>query len=160
RQTRHDNSIARQLIAKAIEIDPNYAEAYLWMSVCCVDLWLDDLDGRQLEQAIQLAHRAVELDENSPRCNATLGYATLYNRDFAVSEFHHFRAAALNPNDAHIATHVGLFLSYTDRIAEARKWFSMGMALNPLPPSWYFLFHGIAGYIEGKYEDAVKLLNS
>ena len=158
RSTREDVARAAELFGKALELDPNYAEAHAWLSLCHTAKWFYDLDRRALETAIGLASRAVELDAQNARCHVILGYALLYARNFDSAEFHHFRAITLNPNDTHILTHLGLFLAYAGRPSESAEWFAKGLQLNPLPPSWYAEYRGIVAYVEGRYDEAVKAL--
>ena len=113
-----------------------------------------DLDGDALNRASEAAWRAVSLDDKSARCHVVAGYCALYRGEFEDAEFHHARAASLNPNDAHVAMHMGAFLVYAGRAIESERWFSIGRLLNPLPPVWYSQLERLATYALGRYAGA------
>ncbi len=160
KSTRYDADAGRVLLEKAIELDPGYAEAYPWLALCHLALWGYDLDKAALATATAIALRGVALDDNSAICHIIVAYCGLYNREFQLSRFHHERACALNPNDAYVATHMGLFLAYTGRAAESSIWFENGLRLNPFPPTWYVAFAGRAAYVDRRYADAAKSLDA
>jgi TolB-like protein len=156
KSTRHDADAGRVLLEKAIELDPSYAEAYPWLALCHLAFWGYDLNKAALTTATAIARRGVALDDSSAICHIIVAYCGLYNREFQLSQFHHERACALNPNDAYVATHMGLFLAYTGRAAESSIWFEKGLRLNPFPPTWYAVFAGRAAYLDRRYADAAR----
>jgi TolB-like protein/DNA-binding winged helix-turn-helix (wHTH) protein len=89
RLTRSATSQARQMFEKAIEIDPNYAAAYVGLGT--VDLraihhgWTPD-PATVLERAKGRAHKAIVIDEFDPHAHALLGriHARLRQYDRAV----------------------------------------------------------------------------
>ena len=103
RLTRSATSDARHMFERAIELDPNYAAAYVGLGN--VDLraihhgWTPE-PAAVLERAKSHALKAIAVDEFNPHAHALLGriYARLRDYDRAVDALK--RAMALNPSDS------------------------------------------------------------
>ena len=78
---------ARQMFARAIVIDPNYARAYAGVADCSSFLYMW-FDGSQdnLREALSASRRAVELDPESPVTHASLGLALFLGKDYAAAQ--------------------------------------------------------------------------
>jgi TolB-like protein/Flp pilus assembly protein TadD len=103
RLTRSANAQARGLFERAIELDPNYAPAYVGLGradVAAVNQgWTQD-PSETLERAESLARKAIGLDDLNPGAHALLGNALVQFGDYdrALDELK--RAIDLNPSDA------------------------------------------------------------
>jgi TolB-like protein/cytochrome c-type biogenesis protein CcmH/NrfG len=103
RQTRSANAQARGLFERAIELDPNYALAYVGLGRVNTNAvsqgWTQD-PGEALERAENLGRRAIGLDELSPDAHALLGNVAVHfgHYDRALDELK--RAIELNGSDA------------------------------------------------------------
>jgi adenylate cyclase len=73
---------ARQMFARAIVIDPNYARAYAGVADCSsfLYMWFDASEDN-LREARSASRRAVELDPESPVTHASLGLALFLSGD-------------------------------------------------------------------------------
>src|SRR5262249_1985834 len=102
RYTKEANAQARQLFEKAVALDPQYAEAYAWLSVTYYLEWgwRWSTDPQTLEHALALAHQAVALDDSLPGAHSTLSlvYAQKQQHEQAIAAGE--RAVALDPNNA------------------------------------------------------------
>ncbi len=69
------NDQARQMFEKAIELDPQYAQAYvgLGMTYWAEQLWNWSQDPQTLERAFALAQKARDLDDSLPELHQLLG---------------------------------------------------------------------------------------
>src|SRR5262249_35483406 len=75
RFTRGANTQARQMLERAIALDPQYAAAYAFLSAIELTDWLFwDPFGSSLDQILTLAHKAVELDDSLAVAHSVLGY--------------------------------------------------------------------------------------
>ncbi len=74
---------ARQMFARAIEIDPEYARAYAGAADCSsfIYMWYECKEDN-LRDAISNSRRAVELDPQSPVTRASLGLAEYLSRNY------------------------------------------------------------------------------
>jgi adenylate cyclase len=73
---------ARQMFARAIVIDPNYARAYAGVADCSsfLYMWFAASEDN-LREALSASRRAVELDPESPVTHASLGLALFLSKD-------------------------------------------------------------------------------
>ncbi|MET4691052.1 adenylate/guanylate cyclase domain-containing protein [Sinorhizobium fredii] len=161
RLTKETNVAARDLLQRAIKLDPNFASAHAFLALTHV---LDYLNGwspsppNSREQAEELATRAVALDDRDPRAHWALSIVELYSRrhDVAISEAQ--RAIVLNPNFAEGHVSLGEALNYSARADEALKHFDRAKVLNPYFPDVLLHFQALASFHLGRYEQAVGLL--
>jgi adenylate cyclase len=103
RFSRSDNALARDLFERAIELDPNYASAYIGLGHVDLDSvtegWTQE-PSETLERAESLTRKAVGLDDLSSAAHALLGQIFVHFGDYdrALDELK--RAIALNGSDA------------------------------------------------------------
>jgi adenylate cyclase len=77
---------ARQMFARAIVIDPNYARAYAGVADCSsfLYMWFDASEDN-VREALSASRRAVELDPESPVTHASLGLALFLDKDYEAA---------------------------------------------------------------------------
>ncbi len=82
RFTKEANVQARQMWERAIELDPQYAEAYAYLGRTYAWEWSLQWsqDPQALERAFALAQKAVALDESLPSAHQLLGQVCLFQR--------------------------------------------------------------------------------
>ncbi len=156
RNTLKDVAAAIPLFERSIELDPNCGEAHAFLGICHLIFRIYNLDASALDRAWELAQRGIHLDERNARCQIIAGYCAIYRGQFDEAEFHHKRAVLLNPNEAHVAMHMGLFLAYAGQPDKSGSWFETGQLLNPFPPVYYGAFERIVNYGLGLYELAAR----
>lgn len=161
RLTKETNTAARDLLQRAIELDPNFASAYAFLALThgidYLNRWGASPPG-SMAQAEEAATRAVALDDNDPWAHWALAIAKLYTRrhDEAVGEVE--RALVLNPNFAEAHVCRGEVLYYSGRPEEALESFARGKTLNPYFPDVVLHFQALALFQLGRYDEAVDLL--
>ena len=159
--TEATNTAARDLLLRAIELDPKFAAAHAFLALT---YGLDYLNrwgaspSTAMEHAEQAAGRAVALDDADPWAHWALSMIYLYTRrhDAALSECE--RVVALNPNFAEGYVSFGEVLHYSGSNEEALRCFDRGMALNPYFPDVLLHFRALACFQLGRYGEAVSLL--
>ena len=160
RRTRADNSTARRMFETAIQLDPNYAAAYVALGYTRVAAafsgWTEQV-AEAVEQAQQYGQKALELDSGNAEAHALLGsvYLNLGQGERAVTEIR--QAVALNPSDANSYALLGGALTYNGQPAEGVEAFELAMRLNPDMGAGRFTPVGWAYYLVGRYEDAVRV---
>jgi len=152
---------ARKLYEAAIALDPEYARAYALLAVNYNVEWERDLDisDSQLDTALHLAKRSVELDENDSVCQNALGLVYLHRRSFALAEHHYRRALELNPNRAVLLASAGYLYNCLGEPEKAIGLYKEARLLDPFyQASWYWTSLGSAYFDARRYEEAIEAL--
>ncbi len=160
RYTKEANAQARQMFEKAVALDPQYAEAYAWLSSSYrLDwIWVWNAAPQVQQRALTLAQQAITLDEGLPIAHSVLSwvYAGKQQPDQAITEGE--RAIALDPNDAESYARQADVLNLAGRPEEALWAGKQAMRLNPHYPPWYLFEVGMACYLTGRYTEAIAVL--
>jgi TolB-like protein len=146
---------AAHCFTKAIEIDPENAEAYRGLAICENNRWLSDFDWQGMELCLPLATRAVALDPTSAGCHAVHGFCRMWLEGLDVAAQSYDRALSLNPDDPHILSEVGLLNVYKGDLVVARSYFEKAFSSDPLQPLWYAEFGAVCDFAEGHYVKAL-----
>ncbi len=160
RYTQEANAQARQLWEKAVALDPQYAEAYAYLSWTYYREWILrwSTDPQNLEHALALAQQAVALDDSLPVAHSVLSfvYAQKQQYDQAIAEGE--RAIALDPNNADSYTWLAAALLFAGRPEDTLRMTEQAMRLNPHYPSIYLNAVGTAYILTGRYAEAIATL--
>ncbi|MBE1706837.1 MULTISPECIES: adenylate/guanylate cyclase domain-containing protein [Mesorhizobium] len=161
RLTKETNVAARDVLQRAIDLDPNFASAHAFLALTYVLDYLNRWSAsppESMAQAEEVATRAVALDDSDPWAHWALAIAKLYTRrhDGAIDEAE--RAIVLNPNFAEGHVILGEALYYSGRPEEALESFARAKSLNPYFPDVLLHFQALAAFQLGRYEEAVDLL--
>jgi adenylate cyclase len=154
------NAQARQMFERAIELDPQYAEAYanLGLTYFIEWAWQWRQDAQALEQALTLGHRAVALEDSLPRAHHTLAVVYLWKKQHEQAMAEAERAIALSPNDADLHRVLAEVLALTGRPEEAIGEIEKAIRLNPHSPAIYLYILGRDYHWTGRYEEALATL--
>lgn len=160
RGTPEENLQARALFQQAIDRDPGFARAYGAMALSYVDEFRFGLGKNPvaLERALELAKRAVSLDDQLPQAYRALSYAHLHRREYQSSIDAIQRTIALDPNDTDGQASLALSHMYDGDYETAVRLLRDVMRLNPHYPARYASALGHAYYFLGRHEDAVTTL--
>jgi adenylate cyclase len=156
--TREANQKAQEYLRAAIALDPKFARAYSGLSFVLIQSALGgwaDHPKAAIEEAFDLAQRAVGLDRLDFEAHAQLGFASLYCRDFRRCMTAYDKALELNPNSADVLAEMADALVHMGRTAEGVEKIAQAKRLNPICPDWYDWVLGIAAFHDGRYEDAL-----
>jgi TolB-like protein/tetratricopeptide (TPR) repeat protein len=153
---------ARQLVEKAIELDPEYAMAHALLGALSYSRWEDGplSSDAALEKAYVLAMRAVELDDSESTCQALLANVCLQRRAFDAALQYSRRAVELNPNNQWNAADLGLVFVYVGEPEEALLWFSRARQIDPyFEEPWYWRVAALAHMSMQNYAGALAMLS-
>jgi adenylate cyclase len=160
RDTKEANAQARQMLEKAVALDPQYAEAYaeLGRTYYREWIWRWSVDPQALERALALAQKAVALDDSLPAAHTllSLGYARKQQYAHAITEGE--RAITLDPNNADSFAFQAEVLNVAGRPEEALRRVEQARRFNPHYPSYYLIQLGWAYSLIGRYAEAVATL--
>ena len=152
----------RILYERAIALDPDYARAYALLAYAFFLEWFRDMGGSEvaLDHALELAKKAVALDENDPLCQSALGWIYLFRKSFDLADQYYQRALRLNPNNSEHVARMGFLYAYTGRPDEALDSLAQARVIDPFfSPVWYWHHLGYAHFIARRYDDAIAALS-
>jgi adenylate cyclase len=159
RWTKESMAEARQMLEKAIKIDPEYASAYSNLGKCHWADWANgwSQDPQSLEQAFELSQQAIALDDSLTSARVVLSDVYLWKKlhDQAITAIE--RAVKLNPNCADAIEQYGEILIWAGRPQEGMEFVRKAMRLNPIYPVWYLWNLGHAYFLADQHEEAIEL---
>lgn len=124
-----------QYFQQAIDLDPNYAEAYGWLATINSRLGMPAGAERQEyeQRAHELALKALTLDDTVVAAHLVLGVSAYsYDWDWTKAEEHFKRARELNPDDVGVARTYAAYLASLGRLDESVFWQQRASDLQPL----------------------------
>jgi len=148
--TRDSYDEASALFQRAIDLDPNYADAYAALGgsyyEAVVSGW-SEFRAEDLERAEALAQKALALDPATTRAYHVLNHVNLFRKRYDLALAQIDRALEINPSDADNYAHRGSTLMWAGRAAEALPWLegalrfdqANGFAATKLCMAYYFL---------------------
>jgi len=148
---------ARAFFAKAVVLDPGYAEARAWLARVLTFKWimLWDQDPDALEYAFEHARTAVDLDPRLPFAYSVLCWVQMWRKQLEASVAAGWKAVAMDPNNADAHVFLCYALSAGGRGEEALHNIEKAMRLNPHPSALYQLVLGICYFVLEEYDKAL-----
>ncbi len=162
--TKEGSLRAREVLGKAIELDPTYADAYAYLGYAVLLDYLYRLTGQAgpeaLNEAMQLFQKALALEPTLAVAYQAMGLMLSYQGRLGDAVAASRKSVELNPNDADsyifLARSEALAGNHREAVAAAEK----AVRLNPLSPIYYFASHGIALYTVGQYQRAADVFSA
>lgn len=159
--TKEENTKARELFQKSIELEPSYSLGHTWIAwTHIVDRgfgWSDAPEA-SLNLGLDHAQKAVALDNTEAEAHWVLGMALANSKNqqqVAIAESE--RALSLSPNNADLLASYGWGLVHLGRAEEGVESIKKAMRLNPVYPDWYIQGLMFALYSERRYEEVVAV---
>jgi adenylate cyclase len=158
--TKEANAEAKRLFQEAIALDPNWAPPYAWVANSLyTDLFYGTSESPKetLSNAMNLAQKAVELDNSSAEALTALGGILLGMRQHDKAIEAAERAVALNPNSYWAVTNLAYILFYAGRSEESLPFSRQAIRLNPFS---YFPYRNVALACRetGRYEEGIAAI--
>ena len=155
---KESNAQARELLLKAIDLDPKYALAIAFLGYAHLmdtrKRWVKDL-SQSIRQAEELARRALAIDDAVFLAHMLLGGIYQDKRLYAQAIAAKERAVNCEPSNAVAINSLARTMLCAGRLEEALVLSRKAMRLFPYPPP-YFLDHaGRVNYLTGRYEAAI-----
>jgi adenylate cyclase len=155
-----DNAAARKLFERATALDSGFSPFFAALSLCRLlehTLSFRPMSERSIDAALEIARRAVALDDKDAIAHAVLGraFGALGDHDAGIAELR--EAVLLNPNLA--LAHYGLGMTFvlSGKPTEALPELDAALRLSPHDPYlWSFaMFRAWAHLTLGDYESAI-----
>ncbi len=152
---------ARQMFEKAIELDPDYASAYVGLGQLYdgqVSYGCTEFPTQALQRSEDLALKALSIDESNADAYALLGFVYTYfeRYDRAIKNLN--LAIQLNPNDASSLKVRGQALIWSGRVDDAIHSLETAFRFDPNQTPGAFMFLGIGYYLKDQYTKAIDVL--
>lgn len=145
---------------KAVELDPNFAQAYAW-SGCFRGMlanWFTNQPDRSTSAYFDHPRRALELDPEEAAAHRILAAAHVTEGQLDPAHYHLLQGLRLTPHNPDLHAHLGRYLTHYGKPERALQALSKARHLNPLHPDWYWEQIGVAYHALGRPADAVEAL--
>jgi adenylate cyclase len=158
----HEHTLeAIKCLEKALEIDPNFVDAYGYLSFCQFYGWFHmwpEFDDT-LDRAYELAETGVALDSTSALAVMRLGFIQMFLRRYEPAVANMEKAIALGPNNAEVYAMVSQLFNYWGNPDRAMELMGKALRLETFaPPIWEF-YAGTPHLLLGQYDEAVIRFN-
>ncbi|WEX76200.1 tetratricopeptide repeat protein [Sinorhizobium numidicum] len=156
-----DLKIAKGLFERAIGLEPSFAQAHARLAYVHIQLgWYGPLDERaeRIRDAIDLAGRAIALDDREPAAHVALGRALALSGAPERGIEHLRNALRLDPSFAQGHFALGQALCYVERPEEGIAEINEAFRLSPRDPHRW-TFHNmlaLAHYQSGRVAEAAE----
>jgi TolB-like protein len=155
----YDTKAAKDLLGRAITLDPGYANAHAMLAWAGMQQFFDDSREETLNTCLACAEKALSLDDNDFFCHCAMGLVLTFYKRFDVAELHLDRAVALNPNSTLAAVPLAQWMSRVGRTREALRVLDMVALRDPLLPPWYWECRSGPLFTEKRYEEMIRTMN-
>ncbi len=150
---------------KAIDLDPNFADAHAGIARVAVDVWRNDYNliwsaavARKI--AYDAAGQALKLDPNNARAHTVLALLQLVDGRQAEAVDSANKAVTVQPNDSEAFGNLALVLAHTGSPKRAITEMEKALRLDPAPPVSFQLLAGVVFYTAHENERAIPLLEA
>ena len=160
-KTRETFKRATDFFARALELYPDYSQAYAGLGWAHLfdyqNGWTGD-SGNAMQLAKQNVARALETDPNEPLAHVTAAILATFEADFERSKAEADIALVLNPNCTEAYACLGHICTLSGRPLDAIPMLEQAMVLDPLYIQQYLHLLGVANVVAGRYETAAVVL--
>jgi class 3 adenylate cyclase/TolB-like protein/Tfp pilus assembly protein PilF len=161
--TRTSNRMAREMLERVTQMAPNYSDAFAELA----DVYFQratfgwtEFAQQDVETAIRLAQKAIEIDPDSVLAHSVLAraYTSVLKYDLGLAESE--RALQLNPSDGEAMLAHAAVLLWTGHIDQSIATAEAALRLNVSMGPEATLNLGLAYLLDKRYADAVRLLEA
>jgi len=157
--SRAANRQFRELISKAIELDPNYAAAHALMAEALYSLavlgWTEFPD-REFARGTAEARKAIALAPDQPDGYRALGRLLVAGTDYDQAQNALKRAIEINPSDASALAEWGSVQSFSGEIGTGIESLELALKLDPTLEPKHVFDLAIADYLAHRHADALR----
>ncbi len=147
RSTKPNLLLARQMFARAIDLDPAYARAYAGLADCDSFLFLQYSEDVPIDGILANCAKALSFDPKLAEARASRGLAMSLNQRFAEAEAEFELAIASNPNLFEVHYFYARVCYTQLKLAEAARHFERAAEVNPddyqSPSLLQQVYHGL-----------------
>ena len=153
------NAETRRCCENAIEVDPRYARAYMYLSDSyIVDVWLGIADSDAQDLAMQYAREAAHLDSNDVYIQDHLGFAHLCSGLWREAEVQFGKTLSKIVNESESMAWCGYGYMLLGNLEKARSVVIEAIRLDPLHPPTLDWILGQICFFEKNHEAVLDLM--
>jgi adenylate cyclase len=152
------NNEARRMIGEEIAMCPENPLGYMylgWVNLFDYILGNTKSPRETIEKGIELAQKALTMDDSIGVAHALMGELYAYTREYDKAIAEAERGVALNPGGMTCVRSYGLCLCYAGRPEEAIPVFQKAIRISP-SFHWSYVTLGMALRMTGRFEEAVS----
>jgi TolB-like protein/class 3 adenylate cyclase len=149
---------AKQLLERAIQIDPTFARAhtmlawtYAWRATFEADV------PKLIQEMLKVASHAVELDPLDFEAHQALGYASQMSGDVKRAEIEFDKSLELNPKSFDALALYSCFGAAFGKAKAGADAVDQAIRVNPNYPNWAVTCFRLGLFMVGRYEEAVTV---
>ncbi len=154
-----EHATARRILERAVERDPNQADAWAMLAIIYDTEFADEYNPlpNPLQRAMAAAQRAVDLAPTHALGYYALAFTYFFRKDNAGFHAAVEQAIALNPMDGSVLGLLGLLVHHVGEIERGTQMVEAAMQLNPHYPPVFRAPAFLNAYAQGKYAEALEL---
>ena len=151
---------AEDNLSQAIAIDPNMSEAHAYLSRCISGRFIQNWSGHDdnLDRAIEMAERAIALNENSSLGYTMLAWAQAFGRNVEQSKASFDKAIELDPNNSEAYATYALATPFFGDPIKALEILDRALEIDPLGHPNADMVRGQCYFFTNEYEEAERCL--
>ncbi|MCW8874082.1 MAG: hypothetical protein OQK01_15850 [Xanthomonadales bacterium] len=149
---------ARESLERAIELDPNFDEAWSHLSWIYTDEQIFGFNPlpNPMERALTAARKAIELNPDNYHSHWLLSRVHYFmgHRDLFLAEAQ--RALDLNSSDGTTLGLLGVYIAFAGEWERGMDMVHKAKLLNPNHPDYYYTAFGIEAFVKGDHAAALE----
>lgn len=148
---------ARDLLEKAVELDPLSADAHALLANVYLGEHRFDMNPRPnpIGRALVHALAATRLDPHNAYARCWLAIVHFFRGENDKFDAEAQLAVSLNPNDPETLADVGHYYAFMGQFERGAELSRRAQQLNPLHPGWYHFSFARLHYNQQNYEEAI-----
>jgi TolB-like protein len=148
----------RDCLERAVELDPDYADAWAKLAFVTTDEFAWGFNPRpdSMARAMAAARKAVSLDPTSQTTRWHMARTHYWNGDREAFFLETEKALALNPNNSFVLAAAGAYYANAGNTERGAALAKKAMAINPHHPTWYHFPTYQDLFDQGLYEEALE----
>jgi len=151
---------ARQSLERAIELDPEFDEAWSHLSWIYADEWVWEFNPLpdSMQRALDAARHAIQLAPQNYHNHWLLSRVYYFMQDQERFLASSKRALELNSSDGTTLGLIGMYTAFSGEWDRGMEMMSKAKLLNPHYPDYYHFAFGTAEFSRGNYPGALQEL--
>jgi TolB-like protein/Tfp pilus assembly protein PilF len=154
-----EHAIAREAAERAVQLAPNYSQAWAVLSQIYGGEYGHFLNPQPepLERALKAAQRAVDLDPANAGAHCALAFTLFFRKELPAFRIEAEQAMELNPYAAGECAVLGLCLAYAGDWDRGCAVVERAMQINPRIPGWARFPAFYDAYRKRDYQHAIRI---